>query len=127
MDRKIKIQFEELDFQNEAIDSIVDIFKGQPISKSNFTIENLARQTHMQQYETGVSNRLEIDLEDMTRNIQEIQLKNGLEQTQKLSKDSMNFSIEMETGERVIIVTGCIKTLISGVSGILNKYISCIA
>jgi len=31
------------------------------------------------------------------------------------------------TGERVIIVTGCINILISRVSGTLNKYISCIA
>lgn len=127
MSKNIKIQFEDLDFQREAIDSIVDIFKGQPISKSNFTIENLARQTHMQAIETGVSNRLEIDIDDILKNVQEIQLKNGLEQTKKLSKENLNFTIEMETGERVIIVMGAIYVIKSRVSGTLNKYISCIA
>lgn len=94
----IKIQFEDLDFQNEAIDSIVDIFKGQSISKSNFTIENLAKQTHFYELEQGISNRIEISIDDILKNVQEIQLKNGLEQTKKLSKDDLNFTIEMETG-----------------------------
>ena len=31
------------------------------------------------------------------------------------------------TGERVIIVTGCINVLVSRVSGTLTKYNSCIA
>lgn len=33
----------------------------------------------------------------------------------------------MATGERVIIVTGCINVLVSRVSGTLTKYNSCIA
>ena len=33
----------------------------------------------------------------------------------------------MATGERVIIVTGCINALVSRVSGTLTKYNSCIA
>ena len=35
--------------------------------------------------------------------------------------------IVMPTGERVIIVTGCINVLVSRVSGTLTKYNSCIA
>ena len=37
------------------------------------------------------------------------------------------FLICGETGERVIIVTGCINVLVSRVSGTLTKYNSCIA
>jgi len=38
-----------------------------------------------------------------------------------------NLTIEMETGERVIIVTGCINALVSRISGTLIKNNSCIA
>jgi len=35
--------------------------------------------------------------------------------------------VKSQTGERVIIVTGCINVLVSRVSGTLTKYNSCIA
>lgn len=42
-------------------------------------------------------------------------------------KQSHSGLIVMPTGERVIIVTGCINVLVSRVSGTLTKYNSCIA
>ena len=42
-------------------------------------------------------------------------------------RDDKNIDIKMETGERVIIVTGCINALVSRVSGTLIKNNSCIA
>ena len=126
----MKINFDEnLAFQIDAINSIVDIFYGQPISSSNFTIENRLRQASMDmpEYDTGVSNRLVIDSEDILKNVQQIQLVNGLEQTKRIDINNMHFSIEMETGERVIIVMGAVFIIKSRVSGALNKYISCIA
>jgi len=46
--------------------------------------------------ELGIGNRLELLNDEILSNIQNIQLRNGLTQSKKL--DSMNFSIDMETG-----------------------------
>ncbi|MCR3907098.1 MAG: DEAD/DEAH box helicase family protein [Tenericutes bacterium] len=95
----MKIQFDSnLDYQIEAIDSIVEIFNGQPISNSNFTIENLLKQTTLTTYDTGVSNKLILDSEDLLNNIKRVQLKNGLQQSKKISIKDLNFTVEMETG-----------------------------
>ena len=51
----------------------------------------------------------------------------------KMIEDYINSSskfpalVKMPTGERVIIVTGCINALVSRVSGTFIKYNSCIA
>ena len=121
----MRIQFDHtLDFQLEAINSIVDIFEGQTIQNGVFTVENYEAQQEMDIYE-GVSNKLSIGKEDILENVRNIQLRNSLEQSEKL--DNLDFSIEMETGERVIIVTGCINALVSRVSGTFMKNNSCIA
>jgi len=93
----MKIQFDsELEYQNEAIDSIVDIFEGQEICKSNFTVTGISDNLLTYQNELGVGNRLELLDDEILQNVQNIQLKNGLAQSDKLG--SMDFSIEMETG-----------------------------
>ena len=121
----MRIQFDhKLDFQLEAINSIVDIFEGQPIENGVFTVENYGQQM-IKAFDEGVSNKLSISKEDILENVRNIQLRNGLKQSEKL--DDLDFSIEMETGERVIIVTGCINILISRVSGTFIKNNSCIA
>lgn len=103
----MRIQFDhKLDFQLEAINSIVDIFEGQTIQNGVFTVENYAAQQKIG-IDEGISNNLNISKEDILENVRNIQLKNGLKQSEKL--DDLDFSIEMETGERVIIVTGCNK------------------
>ncbi len=96
----MKIKFENnLDYQNQAISSIVDIFEGQEICQSNFSVpKSYAKgQKTMHDYdELGIGNRLELLDDEILQNVQNIQLKNGLPQSKKL--DSMDFSIEMETG-----------------------------
>lgn len=98
----MKLQFDsELDYQREAVSSIVDIFKGQSIAQANFTVSSNideAGTRGMLLTNLGVGNKLELDNEDLLNNIQTIQLKNGLEQSKKLVKDNYNFTIEMETG-----------------------------
>jgi len=96
----MKIQFESnLNYQNSAIDSIVNIFEGQEICQSNFSIikEYTKGQKTMGDYdELGIGNRLELLDDELLTNIQNIQLKNGLAQSKELN--SMDFSVEMETG-----------------------------
>ena len=96
----MKIKFErDLDFQLEAIASIVDIFEGQEISQSNFTV-NAPRydgnQRIMDFDHIGVGNRLKLLDDKIKENIQKIQLRNGLKQITEL--ESNDFSVEMETG-----------------------------
>ena len=111
----MKIQFDhKLDFQLEAIDSIVNIFEGQSIQNGVFTVENLDAQQTMD-IDEGISNKLILSKEDILENVRKIQLTNSLKQSEKL--DDLDFSIEMETGERVIIVMGAVCVIKSSVSG----------
>jgi type III restriction enzyme len=93
----MKIQFEsQLEYQNHAINSIVNIFEGQEICQSNFTVSAMTDNILTYQSELGIGNRLELLDDEILANVQNIQLKNGLPQSQKLN--SMDFSVEMETG-----------------------------
>lgn len=128
----MKIKFNhDLDFQNQAISSIVDIFEGQPRKNGTFTVENYNHQQRITEIDFGISNKILLSKEDILKNIQEIQLRNGLKQTDLLKKTAngieLDFTIDMETGERVIIVMGAVNVLVSRVSGTFIKYNSCIA
>ena len=94
----MKIQFENnLSYQNKAISSIVDIFEGQEITKSNFSVSKVGSDMlGITENELGIGNRLELLDDEILANVQNIQLKNGLPQSKKLN--SMDFSVEMETG-----------------------------
>lgn len=85
-----------LDFQTEAISSVVDIFRGQPKKNGTFTVENYALQQNMTEVESGISNNILLAKEDILENVNDIQLKNGLEQSIKI--DDLDFTIDMETG-----------------------------
>jgi type III restriction enzyme len=96
----MKIQFEsQLEYQNHAINSIVNIFEGQEICQSNFTVTGINDNLLTYQNDLGIGNRLELLDDEILSNVQNIQLKNGLPQTKGV-KDikTMDFSVEMETG-----------------------------
>lgn len=96
----MKIQFESnLEYQDRAIASIVDIFEGQEICQSNFSIvrqQTKGQKTTADFNELGIGNRLELLDDEILSNVQNIQLRNGLAQSKRL--ESMDFSVEMETG-----------------------------
>ncbi len=81
-------------FQHDAINSTVGIFEGQPLNQGDFSFSVSTKRDLFQ--EGGVGNSLEIDEEQVLKNVQEIQKANELAISSKL--DGMNFSIEMETG-----------------------------
>lgn len=98
----MKIKFEDdLSYQLDAIGSITDIFSGQESNKTMFTVE---KSTGAQmvlgtvENELGIGNGLMLFPEEILKNLNSIQVKNGLPQTKKLKKDDYNFSVEMETG-----------------------------
>jgi len=92
----MKLKFDpNLDFQLEAIDSIVDIFEGQEICRTNFTVSPLPER-RLWDSDLGVGNKLELLDEEILQNTKMIQLRNGLKPSAKLG--SMDFTVEMETG-----------------------------
>lgn len=76
----MKIKFEsELEYQQDAIKSIVDIFQGQDICKSNFTVyspEFIANQTNIGINDIGFSNKLNLS---ESKNIGECSKKSNYE------------------------------------------------
>jgi len=98
----MKLHFEDdLDYQKAAVESIVNLFKGQEVSRSEFTVTfqtssgpNLS--LGMEESQLGIGNRLLLVDEEIEENLRKIQLVNGLRPTDKLT--SGDFTIEMETG-----------------------------
>lgn len=86
----MKLQFERYDYQTEAVDSIVNIFKGQPIKTSDFTVSTGGLLTQ------GIGNDLELFDDELLENIKQIQMSNSLPRSSSLQ--GKNFTVEMETG-----------------------------
>ncbi|MHB8128961.1 MAG: type III restriction-modification system endonuclease [Mobilitalea sp.] len=95
----MKLQFDSnLEYQVQAISSVVDLFKGQTIMQSNFTVSAYSGNIGLFDSTNGVGNKLELDEDDILENLQEIQLRNGLPQTKALKAKKYDFDVEMETG-----------------------------
>jgi type III restriction enzyme len=77
----------DLAHQQKAIEAVLSLFEGQPKQEDNFSIF---------EDEAVVDNRLLIDDKTVLANLQKVQSSNGLDVSQKL--ESLDFSIEMETG-----------------------------
>jgi type III restriction enzyme len=92
----MKIKFNpNLDFQLDAINSITRVFEGQEQGNSRFTVSALPEEGMFTSTE-GVGNRLKLLEEDVLKNVQSVQIENGLRPDEKLK--SLDFTIEMETG-----------------------------
>ena len=95
----MRLRFEpDLDFQQDAIAAVCDLFQGQEVSRAQFAVShNLVEQLPgFQESELGVGNRLQLDDDALLANLQQVQLRNGLLPTDAL--ESHDFTVEMETG-----------------------------
>ena len=95
----MKLHFEpNLDYQLQAIDSICDLFRGQGICRTEFTVTrtSLSGQLSLIDNYLGIGNRLLLQKEDLLKNLNAIQLRNGLAPSPALT--SRDFTVEMETG-----------------------------
>ncbi len=102
----MKLKFDAaLDYQQEAIAAVRDVFIGQTPKQALFTVAVRTEQltfgfdNNYQQLTLGqgIGNRLTIDREDILNNIRSIQLRHGLPQSTALGTN-INLDIEMETG-----------------------------
>lgn len=95
-----------LDYQNDAVQAVAELFKGQESIYSNFTIYDpikypiqMVMGGGIEESEIGIANSLALDEEDIVNNLRDTQRKNHLkEYTGKLEKNNLNIAVEMETG-----------------------------
>ena len=91
----MKLTFESnLQFQLDAIQSITDLFEGQPLEES--IMEYQLNENNTLNLINGISNNLILSEEQILTNLQSVQLANDIAPTDALQ--GMNFSVEMETG-----------------------------
>lgn len=97
----MKLHFEpNLDYQLEAIEAVCDLFRGQEICRTEFTVvqDQADPQIRMgfAESDLGVGNRLTLLDDEIVKNLRDIQLRNGLAPSETLA--SGDFTVEMETG-----------------------------
>lgn len=112
----MNLQFEHnLDYQRAAIDAVCGLFTGQELCRTEFTVshnapryvpdsaQDFAGQVVQQQMglglaesELGIGNRLSLLDDDLLKNLNAVQLRNGLGLSPTL--ESGDFTVEMETG-----------------------------
>jgi type III restriction enzyme len=97
----MKLHFEpNLDYQRQAIEAICDLFRGQEICRTEFTVTRDVASPQVSlafgESDLGVGNRLTLLDDEIQRNLADIQLRYGLPPSGTLS--SGDFTVEMETG-----------------------------
>lgn len=110
----MKLHFEpDLDYQLQAIEAVCELFRGQEICRTEFTVTRRAltpagqldlggefgpAQMSLGLSETalGIGNRLTLLDDELLKNLSDIQIRNGLAPAEALA--SGDFTVEMETG-----------------------------
>lgn len=103
----MKLQFEHnLDYQLAAIEAVCDLFSGQEVCRTEFTVtappsllthpDLFAATSGEDASGLGIGNRLQLVEEDLLANLHRVQLRQGLRPSAALA--SRDFTVEMETG-----------------------------
>jgi type III restriction enzyme len=88
-----------LDYQLQAIEAVCDLFRGQEICRTEFTVTKNAVDGALlpgMESDIGIGNRLTLLDDELLKNLNNIQLANGLRPSDSLA--SGDFTVEMETG-----------------------------
>ncbi|WP_246343635.1 DEAD/DEAH box helicase family protein [Adhaeribacter radiodurans] len=114
----MKLQFKEQDFQVQAVKAVVDCFAGQPLKTNRFTLERskaLIKKAKQAAIGAGVldfeveeeigyrNSPLQILETQVIKNIQEVQKRDDLHESQQIERPKgvrlgYNLTVEMETG-----------------------------
>jgi len=97
----MKLHFEpNLDYQLQAIEAVCELFRGQEICRTEFTVTRDPADAQMRlgfaQNDLGIGNRLTLLDDELLKNLSDVQIRNGLAPADALA--SGNFTVEMETG-----------------------------
>ncbi len=141
----MKFNFKIQQYQTDAVDAVVKVFRGQGFQDKLSYIRDLGKhekpsnvqltldgnsKEEMYDDDTGYKNEtIELTDEQILKNIHKLQTENNIKLSSSLIKNlgRCSLDIEMETGERVIIVMGALNVILSRVSRTLTKYYSYIA
>ena len=97
----MKLHFESnLDYQLQAIEAVCDLFRGQELCRTEFTVTMKLPDQQMTlgvaETDLGVGNRLTLLDDQLLHNLRDVQLRGGLAPSSALA--SGDFTVEMETG-----------------------------
>lgn len=101
----MKLRFEaNLDYQWHAVESVCELFHGQELCRTAFTVTKAAPspqtsfgfESGVEESALGVGNRLTLLDDQLLANLEKVQLRNGLAPSGTLA--SGDFTVEMETG-----------------------------
>lgn len=97
----MKFHFEpNLDFQRHAIDAVCDLFRGQDLCRTEFTVirdpADPQQRLGFAENDLGIGNRLTLLDDELLKNLNAVQVRNGLRPSDALA--SGDFTVEMETG-----------------------------
>ncbi|UQA21627.1 DEAD/DEAH box helicase family protein [Stenotrophomonas sp. NY11291] len=98
----MKLHFEpDLDYQLQAIEAVCDLFRGQEVCRTEFTVtmklpDDAQMSLDVAQSDLGMGNRLTLLDDELLKNLAGIQLRGGLPPSGALT--SGDFTVEMETG-----------------------------
>lgn len=94
----MKIRFDDRQgYQLDAVQSVVDLFEGQPLAESRFEL-HAGGEGSLGFGELGFGNRLCLGEEALLTNLQVVQKRNGLPVSAHLADSGLHFAVEMETG-----------------------------
>ncbi len=94
----MKLKFKNQEFQTDAVNAAVELFKGQEKANMTFSIADNSAQASFLQNEFGFGNKLVLDEDTINSNLHAIQKAHSLPQTDIDSIKAVPLSIEMETG-----------------------------
>ncbi|MBN8956878.1 MAG: DEAD/DEAH box helicase family protein [Rhizobiales bacterium] len=97
----MKLHFEpNLDYQLQAVEAVCDLFRGQEICRTEFTVTRDAADPQLRmgfaESDLGLGNRLTLLDDELLKNLNAVQIRNGLRPSESLA--SGDFTVEMETG-----------------------------
>ena len=97
----MKLHFEpNLDFQLQVVEAVCDLFRGQEICRTEFTVTRDTLDSRIQlayaETDLGIGNRPTLLKEEILENLKAIQLRIGVAPSSTLA--SGDFTVEMETG-----------------------------
>lgn len=107
MTQIMKLQFSHQAYQTLAVEAVVQVFDGQPLAKSDFSLAGLAASVEYAN-DGSIGNVLKLSDEALLANVQKVQQANGVAVSSELVKSvsdngkeefcPLNLTLEMETG-----------------------------
>lgn len=107
MSKTMKLQFSHQAYQTRAVEAVVQVFDGQPLAKSDFSLAGTASSVEYAS-DGSIGNVLKLSDEALLANVQKVQQANGVAVSTELVKSvsdngkeefcPLNFTLEMETG-----------------------------